>query len=148
MTQINILPSSSVRQLLYEQELEIASGSPLIWTMVHPSMDTWCPTYTWSWQLAEYMPTMVHPLLQKPVLLFFALWNIWSNPGSLDITRGMIRSPNMLLSGQPKMNKYKQLPAILTTTKSHQQLTQQNGTISKPALLALRNWLAVNAHMQ
>jgi len=116
--------------------------------MVHLSMDTWCPTYAWSRPLAEYMPTTARPLLEKPVLLSFALWNNRSNPDSPDITRGRIRSPNTLLSDRPTTNKHQQRPDIPTTTESHRHLTQQNGTSVnqqfEPLGTSLQSTLACN----
>jgi len=69
--------ASTLKWKLNNEPTTPEHGSPLIWTMLHPSADTWNQTYTWYQPLDEYMPwTACQILSTKPILISCAMWNM------------------------------------------------------------------------
>ncbi len=58
----------------------LEGGSPLLWTMLHPSMaDTWVKTYAWDGHLDNFMPwkaCQIDGATVRPPLILYARWNI------------------------------------------------------------------------
>ncbi len=67
--------SSSHKWQFNNKQIRTDDGSPLIWTMVHPTSATWNRTYAWNQPLDEYTPWIAcQTLPSKPVLLSYAMW--------------------------------------------------------------------------
>jgi len=76
----NLLSPSMECALACEQAARFC-GSPLLWTMVHPSSSTWQAMYAWNRPLDEYIPHTVCQIFHsKPVFISYALWNVRGSP--------------------------------------------------------------------
>ena len=70
-------------------------GSPLNWTMMHPSSTTWNWTYAWNQPLDKYIPWIAcQTLSSKPVLLSHAMWNSLQHSDPMVAT--LIRQPKAM----------------------------------------------------